>query len=99
MVQLTITRNEIRAREKKLRKLSRQDQDLVQELIKSLGTLSVAGIKKYRGLRWQDWAWAERAVGAILKEVTRVNLIDYLNEVNDEEYSEDTKRDIRLISS
>lgn len=89
-----VTRTEVGSKVKKLSLLSKGDQALVKEFIESLGTLSSRRVEKYEAyvgkIGWEQ--------GKPMQQVTRGDLIGYLNAVNESDFADDTKRDIRLIA-
>jgi hypothetical protein len=87
--------NETRRREKKLLELSGADQKLVSDFVASLGTLSRARIDKYEN----HVGKLGFELGRLFMEVTSGELVDYLNGASEDDYSEETKRDVRLISN
>jgi integrase/recombinase XerD len=89
-----VSRNEISNRVKKLGLLSPEDQQLVREFIDSLGTLGPRRIEKYEAYVGK----IGYELGRPFREVTRPELIRYLNGIDSSAFSEDTKRDIRLIA-
>jgi hypothetical protein len=73
---------------------SERDRTLIEEFIDSLGTLSELRRKRYRVYLGK----IGHELGKPFEQLTRQDVVAYLNEVNASEFSDDTMRDIRPIS-
>lgn len=88
--------NEIRKREKKLLELGEGGQKLVADFVASLGTSAMPASRSTR-TTWGRYHSSSGGAWGGPTEVTQGDLVSYLNGVAEDDYSEDTKRDIRLI--
>lgn len=82
-------------------KLREEDQRTVREFVVSLGNLSRVRQRKYETYASKILVEIGANSGGSItrfEQITREDLLDYLAEVQESDYSEDTKRDIRQVS-